>query len=81
MNLTLSNNVSQRVFLKVLNLNLILQFHQTGFKVKPTPILHLCLVFLFSSKGYDFICFNIQLKANESFESITQMITLLSILS
>lgn len=40
MNLTLSNNVAQRVFLKVLNLNLILQFHQTGFKDKPTPILH-----------------------------------------
>lgn len=47
MNLTLPNNVSQRVFLKVLNLNLtILQFHQTGFKDKPTPILHYMLVFL-----------------------------------
>lgn len=46
MNLTLSNNASQRVFLKVLNLNLILQFLQTGFKDKPTPMFHYVSLFL-----------------------------------
>lgn len=52
MNLTLPNNVSQRVFLKVLSLNLILQFHQTGFKDKPTPIM---LVFLLKKKDIIFL--------------------------